>query len=224
MMRRSELIVLGLIIASFIIGAGIYPLMPEEVASHWNATGEVDGYMPKFWGVFLLPVISVPLLVLFILIPRIDPLRENIENFRRYYDLLVVLIMSFLFYIYVLTIAWSLGYRYSMNKALSPAIGVLLYYMGIVVGNAKRNWFVGIRTPWTLSSDVVWDKTHRKGARLFKICGLIAFLGILFEEYAVFFMVAPVISASAYLIIYSYWEYGRVRRGETRGIKKKKSK
>ena len=219
-MRKSVLVMLGLIVLSFIIGAIVYPLMPEQVASHWNASGEVDGYMPKFWGVFLLPIISIPLLFLFILIPRIDPLKENIERFRRYYDLLVVLIMFFLFYIYVLTIAWSLGFRYSMNMALSPAMGVLYYFMGVVLGKARRNWFVGIRTPWTLSSELVWDKTHRRGEGLFKLCGLIAVFGILFEDYAVFFMVGPVLLASAYLVLYSYLEYTT----EMRELKKKKSK
>ena len=198
---------LGIIIISFAIGIYYYPQMPEKVASHWNEQGQVNGYMSKFWGLFLMPIISVGMLLLFIVIPRIDPLRSNIQGFRKHFDGFVVLIMVFLFYIYLLTIFWNSGYTFNMITLLSPALAILFYYTGILIENAKRNWFIGIRTPWTMSSDKVWEKTHKIGGKLFKIAGVVALLAIFFERFAIFIIVVPVILISIYTVVYSYFEY-----------------
>ncbi len=206
-MRKSEIIAIGIILLSFIIGIYLYPQMPEKMASHWNAKGQVDGYISKFWGLFLMPIISLLIFSLFIAIPKIDPLKQNIEKFRKYYDGFVVLMIAYLFYVYLLTLLWNIGIRFSMIQPLVPAMGILFYYIGILVENAKRNWFIGIRTPWTLSSERVWEKTHKIGGKLFKIAGIIAFIGIFFQDYAIFFILIPVISVAFYTIIYSYVEY-----------------
>ncbi len=181
--------------------------MSEKMASHWNIQGEVNGYMSKFWGLFLMPIISIGLLILFILIPKIDPLKANINKFRKYFDGFIVLIMIFLFYIYLLTLFWNLGFRFDMGRLMVPALGILFYYCGILVENAKRNWFIGIRTPWTLSNEKVWEKTHKIGGKLFKIAGLIALLGIFFPNYAFYFILVPVLLVAVYTIAYSYFEY-----------------
>ena len=206
-MRKSEIITVLIILISFIVGICFYPKMPEKMASHWNIRGEVDGYMPKFWGLFLMPFISIGMFLLFILIPKIDPLKANIEKFRKYFDVFIILIILFLFFLYLLTIFWNFGNKFSINQVLPPALGVLFFYCGILIEKAKRNWFIGIRTPWTLSSDRVWEKTHRIGGKLFKIAGLIAFSGIIFPDYALFLILFPVIGASIYAVIYSYFEY-----------------
>ncbi len=206
-MRKSELIIVAIILLSFAIGIYYYPQMPDKIASHWNAQGNVDGYMSKFWGLFLMPIISVGLLLLFMLIPRIDPLKSNIQQFRKYFDGFVVLIMVFLFYVYLLTIFWNTGYTFNMTTFLTPAFAILFYYSGILIENAKRNWFIGIRTPWTLSSDRVWDKTHKIGGKLFKIAGIIALAAVFFETAAIFFIIVPVIIVSIYTVVYSYFEY-----------------
>lgn len=211
-MRRSEAIVLGVIVLSFIIGIYFYPRMPGAIASHWNIRGEVDGYMSKFWGLFLMPFISVGLLLLFALIPKIDPLKANIEQFRNYYDGLILVVIVFLFYLYLLTIFWNMGPRFDMIQLLAPACGILLYCCGIVIENVKRNWFIGIRTPWTLSHDRVWEKTHKIGGRLFKISGVIALFGVLFRGYAIFFIVVPAILIAVYTTVYSYREYQKETR------------
>ncbi|MDD5082760.1 MAG: SdpI family protein, partial [Dehalococcoidales bacterium] len=85
--------------------------------------------------------------------------------------------------------------------------GILLYYCGILVANAQRNWFVGIRTPWTLSSDRVWEKTHRLGGRLFKAAGVLALLGIFLPGYAILFILIPAVVIAFWTIVYSYLEY-----------------
>jgi uncharacterized membrane protein len=198
-------IILIIIVLFFVLGVCLYLQMPDKMASHWNAQGQVNGYMSKFWGLFLLPIVSLAMFLLFILIPKIDPLKENIQKFRKYFDTFIVLVILFLFYIYLLTIFWNRGFRFNMGQMMVPALGILFYYCGVLVQNAKRNWFIGIRTPWTLSSDKVWDKTHQLGGKLFKIAAVIAFLGVFFPQYAFFFVLIPIILAAVYTIVYSYF-------------------
>jgi uncharacterized membrane protein len=98
----------------------------------------------------------------------------------------------------------------SPNVIFPIGLGLLFFYSGILYENAKRNWFIGIRTPWTLSNDIVWDKTHKIGGKLFKIAGVVAIFGIFFQKYALLFILVPVILITAYTIIYSYFEYQKV--------------
>lgn len=211
-MRKSEIAILGIILLSFILSIYFYPQMPEKIASHWNAQGQVDGYMSKIWGLFLMPFILGGLALLFVAIPRIDPLKANIEKFRKYYDGFVVLFFVFLLSIHFQGILWNIGIEISPNVILPIGLGLLFFYSGILLENAKRNWFIGIRTPWTLSSDRVWEKTHKIGAKLFKIAGVIALAGIFFQRYALFFILVPAISVAIYTIIYSYLEYQKERK------------
>lgn len=206
-MRKSEIVALAMILISFAIGTYLYPQMPDQLASHWNAQGQVDGYTSKAIGLFLMPAASLGMLLLFVLVPKIDPLRKNIKKFRKYYDGFIVIMIAFMFYLYVLTIAWNFGIEFDMVYSLIPAFTAIFYYSGILIENAKRNWFIGIRTPWTLSSKRVWDKTHRLGGKLFKAAALVSLLGLLFRNYAFFFLIVPIISVAGYVVVYSYVIY-----------------
>jgi len=177
------------------------------MASHWNIHGEVDGYISKFWGVFLLPFIFTALALLFVAIPRIDPLKANIEKFRKYYDGFIILFSIFWFSIYIQSILWNIGIQISPTIVFPVGFSFLFFYIGILCENVKRNWFIGIRTPWTLSNEKVWEKTHRNGAKMFKIAGLVALLGVLFQDYAFLLILIPVILIVAYTFTYSYFEY-----------------
>jgi uncharacterized membrane protein len=206
-MRKSEIIIIGIILLSFVVGIYFYPQMPEKMASHWNAQGEVDGYMSKFWGLFLMPLTLVGLTLLFFAIPRIDPLKVNIEKFRKYYDGFIILFSIFILAAHFQIILWNVGIKISPNVILPIGLGLLFFYSGILCENAKRNWFIGIRTPWTLSNDVVWDKTHKIGGKLFKVAGVVSLFGIFFQNYALLFVLLPLILVAVYTIIYSYVEY-----------------
>ena len=118
------------IVFSFILSIYLYPRLPEMIASHWDLNGNVNGYMNKFWGVFMLPIVLTGILILFSLIPKIDPLRKNIEKFRKYFDRFILMIVFFMSYVYILTIAWNLGYRFNMNLMMAPAIGALMFFIG----------------------------------------------------------------------------------------------
>jgi len=169
--------------------------------------GEVDGYISKSWASFLMPIISLVLVLLFLFIPKIDPFKENIKKFKGYFEGFIIIILLFLLYIYLLTIFWNLGFRFDMNYFMIPAFALLLYYAGILVEKAKRNWFIGIRTPWTLSSEQVWDKTHKLGAKLFKASAVIVLLGMLFVDYVFYFVIIPIIALLVFSFLYSYLEY-----------------
>ncbi|MBS7655035.1 SdpI family protein [Candidatus Bathyarchaeota archaeon] len=210
-MGKSEAVILGIIIFSFIVSVYFYPNMPEKIVSHWNIQGQPDGYMMKFWGLFLTPIILIGLALLFIAIPRIDPLKANIEKFKRYYNGFIILFFLFLLSIHLQIILWNIGFEVNPNITLPIGFGFLFFYTGILCENTKRNWFIGIRTPWTLSSDKVWDKTHKIGGKLFKITGVIAFIGMLFKSYALFFILVPVILIVIYTIVYSYFEYQKIK-------------
>ncbi len=196
-----------IIILSVLTGLYFYNSMPAKMISHWNSAGQPDGYMNKFWGLFLMPMITLGVYLLFLFVPIIDPLKKNIDKFRGYFDWFILMMILFLFYIYLLSITANLGYQFNMTVMIVPAVGLLFIYIGYLLENAKRNWFIGIRTPWTLSSDKVWDKTHLLGGKLFKLAGLLVLLGLILNKYAIWILLVVTIWASLYPIIYSYFEY-----------------
>ena len=212
--RTTTIVVLIMIAAATLAGLLLWSRLPDQIASHWNINDQVDGYMPKFWGVFLLPLITLGMLVLFLFVPSIDPLKANIAQFREAFNLFIVLFTGFMIYLYGLTLVWSLGYNdFKMSGAMLPAIGLLFVFIGFMMRQAKRNFFIGIRTPWTLSSDAVWNETHRIGAVLFMVSGALAFIGGFFGGTTAFWMMfAPIISSSLFLLVYSYVLYQRETR------------
>jgi len=209
--RTATIVVLLMLAAATLAGLLLWNQLPEQMASHWNVNDQVDGYMSKFWGVFMLPLITLGMLALFLVIPSIDPLKANIAQFREVFNLFILFIVAFMVYIHGLTLAWNLGYTsFKMSGAMLPAIGLLFIFAGFMMRQAKRNFFIGIRTPWTLSSDAVWNETHRIGAVLFMISGVLAFLGGFFGGTTAFwFMFVPIIGSTIFLLIYSYMLYRR---------------
>ena len=179
--RKMIVSVLVLLLVTTLAGVLHWNGLPDPMASHWGINDQVNGTMPKFWGVFLMPLISLGLFLLFLLIPVIDPLKANIAKFRGAFNLFIAFMTLFLMYVQGLTLAWNLGFtHFKMSESLLPAIGLLFILIGLMIRKAKRNFFIGIRTPWTLSSDKVWDETHRVGSILFIASGILALVGVLF--------------------------------------------
>jgi uncharacterized membrane protein len=189
-MRPATFAMLVLLLLIFVLGVAVYPRLPAQVVSHWNAAGEVNGTMPRFWGVFLLPIISAAVLGLLLLVPRLDPLRENIAKFRSYYDGFLIVFLLFLLYLEGLILAWNLGITFSFIVWLVPAFAVLFYAAGVLTGHARRNWSIGIRTPWTISDEKVWERTHRLGGKLFKAAAILTLPGMLLPDYAILFVLS----------------------------------
>lgn len=206
-MKKYFVLMAIVLITMFAISAYVYPQMPDRIASHWNAAGNANGFMDKDLGLFLIPLVSIAILSLFALIPKIDPLKNNIAKFKKQYIQFVLLILLFMLYIQFLIILWNTGKRFNFSQIIAPGIGALLYFIGVLLPDIKRNWFIGIRTPWTLSSDEVWDKTHKVGGKIFKAVGVIAVLAIFLPAYSLALMIWPILIAVAYLLIFSYREF-----------------
>jgi len=208
--RTTIFATIFLIAFAVAFSVSVFGRLPEQMASHWNTANQVDGYMSRFWGAFLMPVVAAAMLLLFLVIPQIDPLKANIAKFRNYFNTFITLIVVFMVYTHILTMLWSLGYnQFNMGTAMLPAMGLLFVFAGVMTRKAKRNFFIGIRTPWTLSSDRVWDETHRVGSTLFIISGILALLGAFFADYAVWFILVPVLASTLFLLVYSYVLYQR---------------
>ena len=207
--KLTSIISIALIAIAVIAGAALWNQLPDQMASHWNANDQVNGNMPKFLGVFMMPLITLGMLALFLVVPNIDPLKANIAQFRETFNIFIILIIAFMLYVHGLTLAWSLGFtNFKMSAALLPFMGILFIGIGFMLRKAKRNFFIGIRTPWTLSSDNVWDKTHQLGSILFMVSGALAIIGGMFGGMIAFwFMFTPLIGSTLFLVIYSYIVY-----------------
>ena len=124
-MKKTIWASIAIILISFILGIVLYSYMPQKMASHWNTQGEVNGYMPKFWGLFLVPLISIGLFLLLYFIPQLDPFKENVKKFRKHYDNFILITLIFLLYIHLLTLLWSLNFKFNMVIMLIPALAIL---------------------------------------------------------------------------------------------------
>ena len=113
----------------------------------------------------------------------------------------------------VISIVINLGYNINIIQYLSPALAILIFYSGVLIYKASRNWFIGIRTPWTLSSDFVWKKTHEIGSILFKISAVFCFFGMFFYEIAIWLILVPLFASVIFIYVYSYIIYIRYKNG-----------
>ncbi|MDP4010166.1 MAG: SdpI family protein [Candidatus Shapirobacteria bacterium] len=210
-LRNLKLILsIVIIFVSFILAIYLYPQMPFMMVTHWGIDNQPNGYSTKNFALFFMPILSIFLLGLFLFLPKIDPYKNNFKQFSQYYDSFILLMLSFLFYIYVLSLFWNLNYRFNMIQLLSPALAAMYFYAGVLTSKAKRNWFVGIRTPWTMSNETVWQRTHQIGSKLFKFTGVIALLSIFWPQFSIFLILIPVLISSIFVFVYSYWEYRKI--------------
>jgi len=209
--KQAIAIVAALILAAVAAGWYLAPQLPDVIATHWNATGQVNGTMAKIWALVFVPLLAAGTATVLFFVPTIDPLKESYKAFRREYNWLIVLIVAFLVMIQGLVLAWNLGYRFNFSRFIAPSIGLLFYFIGGILPGLKRNWFAGIRTPWTLSSDRVWKKTHEHAGSVFQLAGIVACFGAVLPDYALYFLILPLLTAIAWVIAYSYVIY---RKGE----------
>jgi immunity protein, SdpI family len=211
--RTTIIVSLIVILAATIASAIVYPHLPEMAASHWNAAGQVDGSMPRFWAAFLMPLVSVGLLLLFLVIPSIDPLKANIVKFRGYFNGFITLIIVFMLFIHGVTLAWNLGYdQFNIGNAIVPAVGLIFIFAGVMMMKTKRNFFIGIRTPWTLSNDTVWEETHKLGGKLFIGAGIITMLAMFFGENGIWILLPVALLAGFVPVVYSYFLWRRISK------------
>lgn len=210
--KLTIILCFSLLIVAVLVGIVLYPRLPDPMPSHWNAAGQVDGYSSRFWGVFLLPAILVPLLLLFLAIPNIDPLKANIAKFRGAFNAFILAFTVYMLFVYALTLLSALGIKFNMTTLLLPAVGLLFIGIGFMMRQAKRNFFIGIRTPWTLSNDQVWDQTHKVGSWLFMLAGLVTVIAGFLGQDSVFVMLTVILLAAFVPVVYSYFLWRKVNQ------------
>lgn len=211
-MQLLRILSIILILLTFGIAVMVYPILPDEIPTHWNIQGQVDGTMPAFPGTILIPALMVGITLLMIILPRYDPKWEAYQEFQGAYDALILLLNIFLFLLFLITILWALGIEVPMNQVMSALFAILMGGIAFFIRRVKPNWFAGIRTPWTMESETVWKATHERGFRVFFIIALFCLLGILVPEYAYLFILLPVIIGTIYLVVYSYivWKQEKI--------------
>lgn len=200
----------GLVAGSGAVSVLAAPDLPEQMATHWNAADDPDGTMSKPFALSLIPTLTAVLLGMFAVVPRIDPLGENIEEFRPLYDWFVVGFTTFMTILHGGIVAFNLGYEFDFVLLVLAAVAVLFYFVGVLLNHAERNWFVGIRTPWTMSSSEVRERAHDLDAKLFKLTAALTLVGVLFEECAVYFLIVPALLTTGITFVYSYYLYERL--------------
>jgi len=169
---KTEWRALLIIIATIALSYWAYPQLPATVASHWNFQGEVDGWMSKNFHSIFFPALLVVMYLGFLIMPYIDPQKERYAEFANVYRLMRDASLFILLGVFTVATFYNLNYSLNVGAIVAGLIGALMIIMGNYFGKIKRNWFIGIRTPWSLSSENVWNKTHRLGGRFFMVWGL----------------------------------------------------
>lgn len=210
--EKSDYAAIGLLLLMLGVSIHGYSQIEGDIAVHFDSSNQPDSTMGKLPGLALLPLVSIAVLGLFRLLPAVDPLKDNIKNFRPVFRWLPVAIIAFMAYIQALIVTWNLGVFFDISKAVIPGIAAIFYVVGLVMEKSERNWFIGLRTPWTLSSDEVWDRTHKKIAPWFKFAAVFSFGGLFFSERVLEFVILPAVVLSVAGVIYSYKVYTEVEQ------------
>ncbi len=161
-----------LIALSVLIGVFAYPYLPDQMPMHWNINGEVDGYWDKQYAAFFPPLLMIVLMVLFIFMPRIDPKKENYKKFSGSYTIFITIMNVFFLLLQSVTISYGLGVNIDISLVVNLGIGLLFIVLGNYLPRIKHNYFIGVRTPWTLANEKTWRKTHQLSGKLFVVAGL----------------------------------------------------
>lgn len=202
---RTEWPMWLLLIGMFAVAAASWGATPDRLPVHWNLSGQPDRWGGRFEGLMVMPLVSLVIYLIMLFLPRIDPGRANYANFGSTYYTLRLLVLLLTATIQACVVLAARGYAVDMNTVMPLIIGATFVLIGNLFGKLRPTWFVGIRTPWTLSSKESWMRTHRAGGPLF-----IAF-GVLFMATALFhtpWMFPAALGLSMIgvlgLIVYSY--------------------
>jgi len=184
----------------------VYPRLPDRVPTHFDIRGNPNAYGPRWVPTVIVPVMILALWGLLRGLPKIDPRRANYAKMQDTYDLVVNLILTMVTTLHVLLLAGTMGSRVPFIRLMPAVVGVFFVAIGNLLPRAKPNWWFGIRTPWTLSNDRVWERTHRVGGYVMTLIGVLAIVSSFFAAevaFVTFIVVAGAMSLG--LIAYSYF-------------------
>lgn len=199
------------LVGSFVASILLYPTLPERVPIHWNLAGQADGYGSRAMGAFFLPVMNLTTYKLLLLIPLVDPKRANYARFAGFYRGFRVILTLFLSVLHAVALLAALGRPVDVLLVASLGISLLFLYLGHSLSQVQQNYFVGIRTPWTLADEEVWRRTHRLGGRLFMAIAVLPWVTWPFSRQAAFVtLLAGAVVAAIATAIYSAVLYHRI--------------
>lgn len=204
---KKYIVPIIVIVASVLLSVFFYSVLPDSMASHWNGQGVVDGYTSRLFNVLFFPVLEIFLFLLFIFVPKIDPKWKSIKTFEGKFNLFISSMLLFMLLLQLEVYLWNIGIKIPMEVAMPILMGGLFIVVADLVKNAKQNYTIGIRTPWTLHSERVWDKTHALGAKLFLATGILSIISALIPKYSIWIVMCSVILSTIFLFIYSYLEF-----------------
>ena len=161
--------VIGLTLVATLIA---YPVLPQQIPTHWNINGDVDGYSPR-WMAIVLAYLPAFMYGLFWLMPKIDPKQKSFSKFTKAYERVMLILILFMVVLQIMTFLVALGVELPIDLIVKIGISILFIVMGNYLGQVKPNYTFGIRTPWTLASDEVWTKTHRMSSYLIVVSGVL---------------------------------------------------
>lgn len=194
---------LCVIAATSLIGWNLSAKLPNLMATHWSLSNQVNGYMEKWLALSAIPGLMLLMLGILMVVPKLDPKHKNIKSFQIVFEGFVLLLMLFMSYLQILMIVYNLGYQINMGQLMSPALAILFTYTGFLIKNAKQNWTIGIRTPWTLSNEKVWNKTHTFIGKWLLVTSPLVAIGLFVPSLAIYLLLIP-ISILLLSIGYSY--------------------
>jgi uncharacterized membrane protein len=195
--------------AAFAFALWALPQLPDRVPTHWGLNGQPDDWSSPAFAAFLMPGMMVLLSLIFAALPSIDPLKKNYEFHGSVYFLLVNVVVAFMGLVHVAVLGVALGWPISINRIIPVLMGILFLFIGNLLPRIRPNWFMGIRTPWTLSSETVWRKTHRVGGYAFTLAGLVLIVVSLLSpgRSGTLLVLWIVIPAVLWPVLYSYLEW-----------------
>ena len=220
MNRRPMVIASAIVVAAMlVVSAWAWLQLPADaqVPIHWGPDGRADGFADKTVGLFLLPIVTVAIGGLLWVIPLIEPRRENLARSATAYRATWIAVVALLGGLHALAVASALGADLDITRIVLVGTGSLFVVIGNYLPKVRPNYLMGIRTPWTLTSDVAWDRTHRLGGRLFVIEGAVLIvLGLLDVpgEALVVAFIGAIVVLVAVLFAFSYvvWRSDDARR------------
>jgi len=174
----------ALTLASLTAGAiAIYIVGPDaQIPVHWNAAGQADRHDGALFGLLFIPAIQILTLLLFSALKFIEPRYKNLEKSGKALQAIILAITAFMLLVQAMLIGQALGYQFARINLIFGGVGLMFMVMGNYFGKLRSSFFIGIRTPWTLSSETVWKKTHRLGGKLFILAGGILLLASLLQQ------------------------------------------
>lgn len=194
-----------LLVSLMILAGYIYlPRLPESVPMHWNIRGQIDNYMPKGIAVWIMPFLGAMALAGFHLLPLLDPKKDKYKLFKDEWAIIQTGLIGFFAYMQFLTFYITLNPKTEMMPLMFIGLGTLFVILGNYMSKIRQNYFIGVRTPWTLASEENWNKTHRFASWSFVIAGVITLVEAYFKWFGPFIIFANLILASILPVAYSF--------------------